>query len=364
MKIGILTFHCAHNYGAVLQCYGLQEALKAMGHDVQVIDYRPDYLWKPYKVFNIQRFRTNSLYELLKLVAKETILLPNRIKRHRAFDDFIKKRFNLSHSITQQDIPSCYDVYVMGSDQIWNPKITKGFDQVYFGYFSFQKANKKYVAYAASMESTKLEPNSINFLLKSLNNFDAISVREMQLAEQLHSLTGKKIETVLDPTLLVDHSIWNKIAIEPLKKKGYVLVYQIRMDTNVMHIADSIANQLNTHVIEITGNLTFQFNNRKRVQYASPEEFLGLIKNAACILTTSFHGTAFSVIFNRPFYCIALNDGYDTRSQSLLASIGLEHRIIGKNDMPVFSTIDYDNGINDCIMNMRAASMQFLQENL
>ena len=136
------------------------------------------------------------------------------------------------------------------------------------------------------------------------------------------------------------------------------------MDTNVMHIADSIANQLNTHVIEITGNLTFQFNNRKRVQYASPEEFLGLIKNAACILTTSFHGTAFSVIFNRPFYCIALNDGYDTRSQSLLASIGLEHRIIGKNDMPVFSKIDYDNGINDCIMNMRAASMQFLQENL
>ena len=140
MKIGILTFHCAHNYGAVLQCYALQEMLKGMGHTVEIIDYRPDYLRMPFDVINLHRIQSRNLLRLVKSIILETLSLSQRIIRHRKFDSFIKYYLNLSRSV---GISSDYDVYVMGSDQIWNPKITNGFDGVYFGYLPFPKAKNR-----------------------------------------------------------------------------------------------------------------------------------------------------------------------------------------------------------------------------
>ena len=214
-KIGILTFHCAHNYGAVLQCYALQETLKKMGHDVEVIDYRPQYLLSPYAVFNINRIKSNNPLKIIKRSIRETILLGVRLKRYYTFYQFIKNKLSLSSRITKYNIPESYDVYIMGSDQIWNPKITEGFDPVYFGNFNFQKGSKKYISYAASMEANELNNQAKNTYKKFLKNFDSISVRENQLAELLQPLSEKNIETVLDPTLLADNQIWDNIAQKP-----------------------------------------------------------------------------------------------------------------------------------------------------
>ena len=188
----------------------------------------------------------------------------------------------------------------MGSDQIWNPQITKGFHKPYFGYFDFSKENRKYIAYAASMEASSLTQEEKAFYKKALDNFNAISVRETTLADLLQPLTSKKIETVLDPTLLANTDIWNSIVKRPLLNCKYVLVYQVRFDKNTRRIAQDIANQIGAKVIEITAWINWKF--KKNVyQCCSPEEFLGWIKYASCIVTTSFHGTAFSVIFNKDY---------------------------------------------------------------
>lgn len=356
MKIGILTFHCAHNYGAVLQCYALQETLKAMGHEVEVIDYRPKFLLIPYKIWDIHRYKTNNSF--FKRLILECLTFYKRFIRYIAFNSFIKRRLNLTE---EQSIPSSFDIYIMGSDQIWNPVITKGFHKPYFGYFDFPKESKKYIAYAASMEVSSLDKSAEDFFTKALDNFNAISVREKVLADLLQPLTSRKIETVLDPTLLIDTAIWHAIAKQPSENCKYVLVYQVRYNINTIEIAQNIAKQIRAKVVEVTAGVNWKY--RENVyQCCSPEEFLGWIKYASCIVTTSFHGTAFSIIFNRPFYCIKLEKG-DTRSASLLQELGLKNRMITQTLYPHFRTIDYQIA-NVTLADLQNKSYQYLNSSL
>lgn len=362
MKIGILTFHCAHNYGAVLQCYALQETLKSMGHDVEVIDYRPEYLLVPYQKFDIHRFLSKNPIRLIKNCCKEVLLMNRRRKRYKAFDDFISSRLNLSEHVQGNNIPPKYDIYVMGSDQIWNTNITHGFDDVYFGNYMFLKGNKKYIAYAASMGNSLWNDEAKSFYLKSLENFDSLSVRESSMKILLQPLIGKKIEEVLDPTLLADSCIWKNIIKKPYIKYKYVLVYQVRSDKNTLRIARQIANEIGAVVIEVMANFFIKdCFHKNKIQCASPEEFIGFIKNASFIVTTSFHGTAFSIIFNKPFYCVTLNDGEDSRSASLLKSIGLENRMIQKDSSPKFSDVDF-NYANESLSLQKKESLYFLNK--
>lgn len=354
MKIGILTFHCAHNYGAVLQCYALQEVLKGMGHSVEIIDYRPDYLRIPYDVISLRRIWSCNPLRLAKRIISEILSLPQRILRHRKFEQFINRYLNLSEST---GISSDYDVYVMGSDQIWNSKITKGFDNVYFGYFSFSKGNKKYMAYAASMETESLDRATIDYMRKALNNFDAISVRETHLAYLLQPLTNKTIQVVLDPTLLADSNIWNAFidSNSPLKER-YILAYQIQSDKDTLRTAEYIARQLKAKVL-ILSYLPACFQSKNLYQTESPKSFVNLIKHASCVVTRSFHGIAFSIILNRPFYCIYSGNG-DTRSISLLSLLDLRERMIEKDTLPIFQKIDYQR-VNRILDETKKKSLGF-----
>lgn len=358
MKIGILTFHSAPNYGAMLQCYALQEVLKTMGHDVEVIDYRLDYRLRPYRLPNAQRFNPLSI---LKRIALKILTFRDRKILNKKFESFLRTYLVLSDRVDRNFIPNGYDVYIMGSDQIWNPKITQGFDSVFFGCFWFPKEDKKYISYAASMERTELSEGEKEFCSKVLDNFNAISVREKVLADLLQPLTARKVEVVLDPTLLLDKQVWSKIARHPKIKKKYVLVYQVRNGVNTMQIAKKVAEQINAIVIQVTGSSPY--HNRRKLQHESPTQFLGLIQHAACVVTTSFHGTAFSMIFNRPFYYVESADGHDSRAKSLLSGVGLEERIIQVNDSPIFNRTDYDM-VNDKLTEWRIQSLKFLEQNI
>lgn len=359
MKIGILTFHCAHNYGAVLQCYALQEVLKGMGHTVEVIDYRPSCLTVPYDVIGFRRILSRNPIRLMKRIIFESLSFPKRITRYKGFNHFIKERFCLS----APGIPSDCDVYVMGSDQIWNPGITQGFDGVYFGYLPFPKGHKSYIAYAASMEREALNDSEKNYLQEALRNFDAISVRETHLASLLQPLTDKDVKVVLDPTLLAVPSVWNSfVGRNPLGRK-YVLVYQVRVDKETLRIAHHIAGQLDAEVVSISSFPTWR-RSKSLYQTESPQAFVNWMRWASCVVTTSFHGTAFSIILNRPFYSIALGCG-DTRAASLLKQVGLEERMIGKTASPTFQEIDYvGRKVNDRLDACRNEAMEFLKHNL
>lgn len=336
MKIGILTFHCAHNYGAVLQAYALQEIIKEMGHEVKIIDYRPFYLTESYKLPKINFkliFSRRIIFNLLSLIFTYRF----RRIRFEKFNDFIN--FNLNLSLQTCNIPSDFDLYIFGSDQIWNGSITKGIDMIYWGAFPTKIKSKK-ISYAASMGNYTLKNYQLPIVKDLISSFNGISVREKETKDQLQNLTSSEIFQVLDPTFLINKITWEQLIIDVPIKKKYVLIYQVRYNKYLRQIANDIAKQIKSTVIEVPANISkrYLFNKFKTT---SPIEFISLIKNAECIVTSSFHGTALSIIFEKPFYTVDLNDGADNRSRNLLDILLLRNRMIMIQSKVVFTTIDY-----------------------
>lgn len=363
MKIGILTFHCAHNYGAVLQCYALQETLKSLGHEVEVIDYRPKFLTYP-KYINFSNIKNGSIASKVRKLIREVTILPKKNIRYYVYDKFINQRLELSeHSKDYSYISSEYDVYIIGSDQVWNKKITNGYHNPYFAIFSFPKKNKKYISYAASMESEDITKDT-DILKKLLANFDSISVREESLQQLLQPLSEKPINLVLDPTLIANKIIWHKLAIEPKIKKKYVLVYEVRTSPHTIQFANHIAQQLNAEVIRLFAWVD-RFNNKNEYKCESPEKFLGWFKNAECIVTTSFHGTAFSIIFEKPFYTMKLENEGNSRSYSLLNRLCIADRIISWESFTDlnFTNINYSR-INSKLSDFKQESIKYITDNI
>ncbi|WP_294591280.1 polysaccharide pyruvyl transferase family protein [uncultured Bacteroides sp.] len=354
MKIGILTFHCAHNYGAVLQAYALQECLKELNHEVAIIDYRPGYLIKPYQSFYIRRYiRRNIIRGIYLLILEPFLYSKRKIKSHN-FDNFIKKKLLLSeyNDLGHTD----YDIIILGSDQIWNPNLTGGtFDSVYFG----ENFKGRIVSYAASMGIGRIPEKSKEKVKKMLQRIYMIGVRETSMIRPLQQLClNSKISLTLDPTLLAGKTVFDRIKITPSVNKTYVLVYQVVVIPETYRIANEIARQIGAEVFYCGASLKVNAKDNYD-QTASPEAFVGYFANASCVVSTSFHGTAFSVIYNRPFYTIKLGSETDLRSNSFLENIGLSHRMIEKDSSPVFSEIDYSDA-NKHLLDMRIKSLDYL----
>ena len=352
MKIGILTFHCAHNYGAVLQCYALQEYLKSFGHEVYVIDYRPQYL--KYGLFVWYKWFSFNPLKCLKKILWQIHTFSIQRNRSIKFENFIHNKINLR----ELNLRSCnhdIDCFVFGSDQIWR-KNREVFDPVYFADFNAAK-NRKLISYAASMGINSLSDNEKKQISKWLKRFSIITVREKYLKELLQPLTDKKIYNVIDPTFLLQPQDWDEIAINPSLNKPYVLIYQVIYNQSVYNIAQKAATEIGASIIEIVSNVKETINSHQTVQTASPEEFLGWFRNAKFVVTTSFHGTAFSLIFNRPFVSIKQNRLSDLRIESMLSQIQLSNRFVKGFDSewkPTFlespqpnlkSLTDYSKGI-------------------
>ncbi len=356
MKIGILTFHSAHNYGAVLQCFALQETLKAMGHNVEVIDYRPPYITKVYGRFYHKRYVSKNPIKMARKILFEIAVFTRRIRIFNGFSNFINNVLNLSYAKTVTDD---YDAYIIGSDQVWRPELTEGIVPYYFANFPFEKGQKKYLTYAVSMGGIDDGPGD-DYLHKALKNFDAISVREEYLADYLRTLTNKTIHTVLDPSLLAERKIWDRIAKVPAIKSKYVVVYQVRKyRKEALNIARDIAKEIGAVVI----SLNLHFRSPNGYTCTCPEEFVGAIKGASCVVTTSFHGTAFALIFERPFYNVGLGDAGDMRAKALLETVGLQDRFIMKTDHPKFSEIDFSTA-NAKLEELQQKSKEFLINSL
>lgn len=353
MKIGILTFHCAHNYGAVLQTYALQEYLCSRGYEVRIIDYRPKALVSYYKLFDLRYCLS------LKTFLSKVLLYPIAKKRAINFERFIQTQLQVEQ-ICMDSSDNDYDVFIFGSDQIWNPYLLKGFDKIYFGEFN-AATGRKCVAYAASMGKTTLTTSEYEFLKKALNTFQAISVRELSLKKLLAPISDKPITVVADPTFLLNRDYWTKMTSKPKTCKPYVLVYQVVKDPNSMRIANHIAQQISGEIIELKAMLSLL--HQSSYQSASPEDFVSYFKYAACVITTSFHGTAFSIIFQRPFYTLKLDTRVDTRSEALLSQLMLLDRMVDKNATVSFSDIDYSR-VLPALEKMRSASIDFLNASL
>ena len=362
MKIGILTLHCAHNYGAMLQSYALKHCLQEQGHDVKIIDYRPKHVINPYRLF--PSFSGLSWKNKINVLIYILLYFPYRYIRYSRFNRFLE-RYLIVDDVYYKTADAIqwfdFDVCFYGSDQIWNLDITKN-DFTYLGETNNIVLYK--ISYAASMG--RLFEKDFPIYQKYLDMFDCISVREKSMKKSLQPLTEKPIHTVLDPTLLLDADNWRNLAVSPRLKKKYVLLYQIYYDKKLRLFAEKIAAKRKAVVVELTAGIPLTYQ-RYRDPIASPEEFVGYFKNAECVVTTSFHGLAFSLIFKKEFFILdvkSLPSGLNSRIYSLLESLGLLSRFLRREeDAFSIDVLDY-SVVSSRLDELRTLSFDFIKKSL
>ena len=329
MEIGILTFHRAHNYGAVLQCFALQTFLCNQGHSVRVIDYNNKMLWRYYKWYNPEemRYAFSNPKKVLQRCIKLIIKWHKRIPRFYAFSRFQSHELNLCP--VSDIFQNPFDLILIGSDQVWNTKITRGFDPYYWGQFK-RPSHTRVATYAASLKEfwgEKEQPTVYNYL----QSLDAVSVREKSLAKAIVTLSPKINPVVVpDPVLLLSAKEWERLAINPRMNIPYVFFYQARDSERVYEVSEKIAERIGKRLIILSANVNGR--NSDECRNASPFAFLGWVMNADLIITSSFHVAAFSILFKKQFYCVDLEMGEDNRIKDLLAEVGLEDRFISASD--------------------------------
>lgn len=363
MKIGILTFHFAHNSGAVLQAYALQKVLKELGHEVFVIDYVPEELkkfqYKKYKIFpNKKNLPLKIKIRIMSRLICNFFIIANRIKK---YEKFASENFNLTSTVTKKELDSLdFDAYVLGSDQIWNEGGLP-FEDAYFGAF-VNKNKSKVISYAASLGENSVEDEQ-NFE-RLLKNLDHISVREEQSVEFVEKFTEKNVANTLDPTLLVNTEEWIKDFKLDDNPKGNVIFISLVRDNNdnSVKFAKKLAKDNKLNLISLVNFKEFKLI---KMIINTPYVFLNLIKNACYIVTDSFHGVVFSIIFKKEFFVIkrdaekAGKANCSFRIENLLNKLKIKGRFIGEE----VKEIDYDN-VYKILEKEREKSIKFLKDSL
>ena len=272
MKVGILTFHMAHNCGAMLQAYALCQSMTAVfSCDCLIIDYRLPEIYNKYKAM----LQTNHVE-------------PRRLK----FDQYMKTALPLTEQVISLSEVRPFDLYIIGSDQIWNPKITQGYKDAYFA--KEFPSNSCCVSYAAS---TGTRIHDVREFAKRLERFKNVSVRESWLQNALAPFLPRGVTWCLDPVLLLGKKQWIAILKRP-KRKHYILLFSFHMDENKYRSIEVTAEQQGLAIIEL---ITHERGRRQRIVYEDdygPEEWLGYIKNASYIYTDSYHCALFAILFD------------------------------------------------------------------
>lgn len=334
MRVSILTFHRAINYGAVLQAYALQTAVQELGADVEIIDYRCNKIEDTYK-FSEKMKASKSLKYTVYLLLKK--LYPN-LKKNRSVNSFVKKYLNLSREYNSENIEDSvdtYDLFLTGSDQVWNWHHTD-FDKVFF--LDFVKDSRKKYSFAASFGFENLSDKQEEYT-ELLKSFSCISVREKSGEQIVASILGedKSVFTTVDPSFLLNEEEWSVVMEQQMESLGdYVLLYELMPSETLKQFALKISKENNYKVVCIT-NTIMKTSGITYLYGVSPERFLALISKAKCVCTNSFHGTAFSINFNTPF-CVELLKGgmalLNTRLENLLTECEAQERIISDHIDP------------------------------
>ncbi len=354
-KIGIITFHNAKNYGAALQSYALCNFINKECEDTyaEVINYQCKYLddfYDPKFAYN------NSLKGKIKRFLAKTKLT----NRNKSFDEFVEKNIPLSKECDTSNIKDMdYDIYLAGSDMLWHWHDTDNgsyFDDNYF--LKFVSDNYKKNSYAASFGTDEIPEKYNNYYSQMLGDFNNISVREESGVKFVNKLTGKKAECHVDPTLLIDVNEWKKIEKKP-SESGYVLLYEVGSITETMReTAEYIAKKNNKKLIILLS----EYNpiRSKGIFGYSPNEFLGWFDSADYIITNSFHGLVFSIIFHKQFLVEVNSWIKNNRAIELMKRLKLDNRTIDEHTN-IDETIEWKN-VDNKVEKFRIESKEYLNK--
>lgn len=350
MRIGIITILKVNNYGAELQAYALQAVLKKMGHEAEIIDYlfykngghRKTQRSRPIFAFGMKKRLAETLYPLVTRMKERrsnaTLRRMENFERFHRYNTTLSKTFATIDEL-YADCPS-YDIYMTGSDQVWNPGI---YSSLLPYFLDFAPAGKPRIAYAASFGVGTL-PEPVRATYRNLlSRYAAIGVRESSGAEIVRGL-GLEAVNVLDPTLLLTQDDWLTVArrVDGMPAQ-YVLVYEITSSPYLSVVAQEVARRLQLPIVRVCRAASKEDADAIHVLDAGPAEFLSLMHRAAFVVTNSFHGTAFAVNFRRPFLVVTpKRKDNNSRQRNLLGLLGLSHRLVTEGDaLPQDLTTDY-----------------------
>lgn len=346
MKILTTTLHAIDNCGSCLQAYALQQFLISLGHQNEIIDYRPDYArnnGKPFKNF-----------------VKKIVFYKQMKARWQVFDYFVKdyliltpNQFHSYQDIKEADLQA--DLFVTGSDQVWNDYFPCGRDPVY--YLSFTKQKK--ISYAASVGKSPITKEALDVLCEKIKDFHAISVRERSTPDELAS-RGIESAWVCDPTLLHKKETYEKIMVS--KETGeYLLVYLTEKSEMLDAVIRAYREKKNVRVVYV-GSFLNRCDCDVNYTDVGPREFLGLIANASMVIAGSYHALLFSCIFQKEFVILPYKN--NARMEQFLEYIECNDRYILNAEMSAeIGAIDWDN-INGKISQLVEQSKDWLNKNL
>lgn len=375
MRIGIITILKVNNYGAELQAYATQAVLKRMGHNAEIIDYlfykNPGFVKTscsaPLFSFPLKKRLAETFYPILSKLKN----LPNAKalqQREKRFEEFHRKYTSMSQTYKTieelYDAKMKYDVYMTGSDQVWNPGVYTSL-RPYF--LDFAPKGCRRISYAASFGVSDIPVYVKDIYTEYLQRFDAIGVREKNAVGMVKRLTGREAQWVLDPTLLLDKKEWMQVALSvDTGSEPYILLYELTPCPYMRKLAEHISSVCKWKIIRICKNAYKEDNHSAilNIVDAGPSEFVYFFSKAQLVITNSFHGTAFSINFQRSFYTVLpLRKQNNSRQRSLLEQFGLTGRLLVEGDsFPEESGLVMDyTSVNNILRKERDKSIQFLE---
>jgi len=335
MKIGTITFHRCCNFGGILQCFALVEYLRKEGYDAEVVDYRCKGIERSYSP--IRDFR----YFGWKQCVYTALHCVERYKHRKLFEEFRTKYLPISNKtfFSKEDFDRDYDFCLIGSDQVWSNSISFGIDPIFWGDFSEKIKKVSYAASRATLQTfTSEELERVKILLK---RFYRISVREKSLQALVKEWIGLDVPVVADPTLLLKKEDYERVAEMP-QEDNFIFHYQMEYTPDDKYFVSKLARQLKCKVVTILGRkeeLDGVENVYIKHTSLSPSMFLGYMLKARCIVASSFHGTALSIVFRKDFYFLS---NYEVdRPENLLRQIGALDRSKKPTEDIEFTPVNY-----------------------
>lgn len=374
-KIGIITILKVNNYGAELQAYATQKALQRLGYDAELVNYPfyknerhiPTDASKPVFPMPFKKRLVEWAYPKvanLKLLFQHTISGEKRLSNFAGFHNQFTKLSPEYRTIEAlYNAEKKYDAYIVGSDQVWNPGVYSSLNPYFL---KFAPKERKRISYASSFGVASVPEYSKAYYREALAGLDAISVREENAVQLVKDLCGKDAQWVLDPTLLLNVQEWMEVAkpVADLPEK-YVLLYELTPCPYLKELALKIAKEEGLKVVRITKDaaLVEKDGSIINVTDAGPSEFLWMFDHADFVVTNSFHGTAFSINFNKDFYVVTpLRKKNNSRQKSILKLFNLSNRLLLEGDpMPKSGdfSVDY-NSVATELHKQRVISRNFL----
>lgn len=362
MKIGIFTIQKSPNYGGTLQSYALYKYLVGLGYDCEIVDIlRPTHRGFKYS-FEHGPLRDKAIPIILRLVKyirhkyKKSSLMENKYSKVflEKFDKFYEQmRFSKSYFCVDELYinPPIYDLYITGSDQVWNPSMPYSVDPYFLG---FLPKGARRISYASSIAINKILPHEQKYMAKYLSQYERISVREESAKRLLESFIDKEIEVVCDPSFLLSKQDWLEVT-EEVDSEGYILLFSLKYNKELELYGQKLKMESGKEVLYLCRGHKVKIPTEvKFISDAGPSEFLGYIKNSSLVITDSFHGSVFSLIMEagNVFTIVKKNNPKSSRVIDLYSKIGILNHII---DYPL--TASYSR-LNALIINKKVVGQK------